>query len=1390
MTIKRTGALLALTALLAAPAQAQQPSGVGQPATPRPADAAGHPEHPDILASLTTVTGGGYRPPLQLPVEAAPSGSEVKVSPIVVPATASSTTTAPAAAQPQVGLSLDLDKPQVCVGDVVKVQAQGLTASQEALPLDLQVQAPGLQLSGQGSLTGQVSAAQPAWLSLEALATQPGTYAVTLTSPRWNQTVTRQVQVLAAETGVQMRREVPQDLEAGQESTVRVLLTNRSPAATSYDLSEEASGLELLDSGTFQGQLAPGETRELSYRVRALASGTGGQTGQITGRLTAGSCAVSQTSSTPLKVRAPQPPAAPQPQATVQEPTPTVQAQPVPVQEQPDQTQPAQEQAVQEQPAPAPEVPLTRTSEVQLPFTAPAQAQSLIVSHRLPEGATYQPGSARLNGQPLADPLAGASGLLYWDIPASTRGQLSYTVSHQGALPALAPASLVARYPGDRREILEGQFGAEDFRDARPLQAQEAAQENSGAVRLPLAGTVYRTRDKISVTVEKPQGDNRPLLINSETVPDDQIGTNTQDGIRRIQRLTYVGVQLRPGPNVLRQGDDEVTVVLASQTAQVKVEPLQLLADGSTPLRVRIMALDQFGTPTSQPTLTLNSNLEPLVPDASAAVTGYQLRLKEGVGVLELRPQTVPSELQLELDVGGQVQTQRFQVRPDQRRFGVGLVTATVGLNPQTFSPQKDLLWTGRGYFEGPVGEGKLFVAADRDALPYDLDPFERFPMAGDASVHSVPLQGIDPVAAVYDHPRFRVGYRRTALPITALPLGETLTAATLETRSNPSFKAFAAYVPSDQVRLRGAEALVPDGLRILRLPDTAISRGSESLELVVLERGTGLELRREPLVRYGDYSIDYSTGVITLDRELQPLDEDFNDVRVEASYRLDNPLQNREWAYGAEASAQGRFWTAGVAAVQLPTQEGARQSTVGARVQYDNRENLKAEARAAYSAGVQAGLDVTSRPRESDRATLRVRYQDTGYNGLGKASSGFSLRGTYQARFTAALSGELETDYRNDFAGSSQGYVRGVADYRLQPFTVGGGLKYSFGDVTGLSAVARAGYTGDPVSVGIEHEQGFTGDVPAVTNLRASYKLSDTMTLKAQDRFTWGAGHQALLGVDSRLGNTNFSVGYELPTASGDGNRARFGVKTSLPLNKRTTLGLRGSTVYNVAGRYLDAAAGADLQYKGQGYVATAGGDIGYNGQDGEWRSALRGGVSGNLTDELTLTADALAEFRTSGTGQRLTLGYGYRGSHLSSLGYARYVNGTLAGGNPALTSGVVAEYRQPNWAVRAGNDTRWLLDDRATFSGQAFVGGNYYPTERFGVGAWGRTFYQPADLPRALYGYGVEANLRALPGTWLSAGYNFAGFDGLPSGYTYTRPGAYLRLDLTLDDTIGGRE
>ena len=1322
--------------------------------------------------SETTVTAGRY------PVEVAPvPGADVTVEGALADVPKGGVGEVKVQVRPQVALDLQTDKPEVCVGDTLSVIARAVTPYAGELPLDLSVEASGLTLDGDNQRQGSFSAAQPGELRLGGTVTEPGEVVVRARLAGWDRSQEVRVQVLPAATSLQLSRTPLEGARVGETVTVRLSVRNTAAQPVTFTLLDQlGSGLKALDPVNFEGTLAAGETRELSYRAEVLsAQGTG-----LSARLDSPACSAPQQVEGSLNVL----------------PAPVAAA---PVAPAPVTSTPVTPAPVAAAPAEANPAPLSsRQSTVSLPFDAPSISRQLTVAQALPKGATYVPGSTRLNGEVLADPVRGPSGKLYWVIPApagqagekgaALRGVLSYEVTHAGALGELPAPSFQVELPGSRSETISGRVDAADLRAASRQRASTQVVENEGAIKLPAAGTVLRSRDRISVTVEAPQGDLPPLTVNGKEVSRDKIGTEVQDGQRGVQRVTFVGVPLQPGPNVLRFLDQEITVGLIGSTSRITVEPLNLVADGSTPLRLEVRALDAFGQLTTEPSVTVRTNLEPRTPDANPTQEGFQVRLVDGRGVVELQPQTAPTDLKFDVLFGQGVQPHLYSVRPDASRVGVGMVSATVGLN-SGFSVARDLSWQARGYYEGPVGDGKVYIAADKDGLPTDRDYLVRNTVYGDASTESVPLQGIDPVALSYDHSKFRIEYRRRSLPVDVLTLGEQVTALTAYSKTNPRVSGFVALLPRDRVV---NDPLTPDGTRVLRLGRVGVSLGTETLEVVTLERSTGKVLGRETLVRNVDYVLDPRSGIVTLNRALDRLDADLNERIVYASYRLDEPLafSNRQLTYGVQAKVEGENYTAGVAAVQL---DG--RTTLGARATY-RTQRVKTEALVAYSGGVQASLSATSTLSNHD-LSFRARYQQASYQGLNPFTPGLEVAGKYRGRLTERLGLALDADYRDIPVPRSAdaersdvargGNVTARAIYKFDPLTLGAGLSYAFGDRSGLSVVGSVGYVGDRVTAEVVHTQPVTGDVRPTTEIGAKFKLRPNLALGLSDRYTWGVGSVAAVTLDQTLGNTNYAVGYELPTASGAGNRARFGATTSLPLNDRTALGLRGSVIYDVARRNLETGAGADLSYKAQRVSASVGSDVAYNGEKG-FGVVLRGGVTGSLSDALTLNASGLAEFGQGRSGQRGELGFAYRNRHLSGLGYARYLGGSLAGGQPELNLGASAEYRQVNWALRGGLETRTKLDDPSSFTWQGSVGGTTYLSDVFAVGAWGRVLSQPASQSTQL-GYGLEAGLRAMPGTWVTAGYNFKGFEGLQGGSTYTKQGAYLRLDLTLDDGAGRR-
>lgn len=1014
---------------------------------------------------------------------------------------------------------------------------------------------------------------------------------------------------------------------------------------------------------------------------------------------------------------------------------------------------------------------------VQVPFSVPVSTNPTLLAQPLPAGISYVAGSSKLDSQVIADPVRGPSGTLYWTLPAGRSGVLSFETEGAGPLPLAALATLGSN---DRISAISGVISGSDWLLAQALPVAKAV-ENAGNIKLPLNGTDYNTVDQVTVVVEGPLGEPPVPLINGVPAPAARVGKTVTNSEIGVQRLEYYGLPLKVGVNTIQLGSETVTVRLAGPTARIIVEPVQLVADGVTPLRLRLRAVDALGLATAQDTVTLQSNLEPLTPDAAPAEAGYQVALRNGVGILELRPQATPGTLKLDIWQGKATVPTLLEVRPDAHAVGVGMVSATLGLGSTgtQFSVQ------ARGYYEGPLNAGKLYISADKDGLPTlnnSLPTNVRFTNYGDSSVETIPLEGRDPVAFVYDHPGFRVAYRRTPLPLTVLPLGETVTALTLQSKADPRVAGFVAWLPTDRVT---DQRLTPEGTRLLHLPNSGIAPGSQQITVVTLDRVSGAEVSRTLLLEGVDYTIDPETGIVTLARALSAVDAALNNVYVSASYRLLSGDSNRQLAFGAQVeqrgvAGQGQY-TVGAGVVNID-----RTTTFGVAGTYTDSQ-WDAQSRLMYSNGVLATASVVARS-PMNTGSFGVRYQSAGYNGLSKGAAGFTANGRLDTKFNERWGSRLEGEYGQDGAGTavatpSRGFVGAQVTYTNQPFTFGVGGRYAFGATSGFGITGSVRYERDPLAVEVTHTQGITGNLRPSTEFGVAYRINRFVTLTAKDVYTWGEGNVGSVALNSTVGNTNYIAAYETAGSGGIDNRARFGVSTTLPLNDRLSVGMRAGYLYYTGRGSQEITGGADLTYTGVGYKATLGTDLAFKPEG--FLGVVRGGVSGDLTPNLNAGVDVTGEFGVR-QGLKLGLGYAYRASTLSSLGYVRMASGSMGGNEPSLSAGVAAEYAQPRYSVRGGVDLRVLLNDRDTLTYQPYIGGTFNLSEKLRVGGWGRALIQPATNT-SLTGFGVEAGVRALPGTWLNAGYNFKGFDGL-AGPMYTREGAYLRLDLTLDETLGG--
>lgn len=1006
-------------------------------------------------------------------------------------------------------------------------------------------------------------------------------------------------------------------------------------------------------------------------------------------------------------------------------------------------------------------------------------------------GSHFVMGSSRLNDQPLPDPLVGAGNVLYWLLPgklaAQGHAQLSYRLSYQGDLGPLPQTGLTAQL-GDQWIRLSGQTDMLDYYGAQPLAAPQN-QENAGAIKLPLDGSLVQS-DQIGVTIEAPTGSSEVPTLNGEPLPNTKLGEK-QPLPGGLERRRYYGLPIHAGLNTIQFGSESVSVRFAGPTTHYEAEPLSLLADGVTPIRLRIRALDEHNCPSEQPFVTVNSNLEPTRPDAREGEIGYQVALSGGEGILELQPSSTPKEVRLSVLGANKPSHFHFMLKPAGRTLGIGTFSATWGLRKNT------ALVTARAYFEGNVGSGKLYVAADSDDLPDATPNSERNITYGDASAVSVPLTASGPIAADYEHPQFSVAYRAAKLPSAVIPITQQWTALTLNTYGPARLSAFAAWLPQQFVQ---REVVTLNGTRLLRLSHGDIAPGSETLEVVTLDRLSGVQLSRQTLQRGTDYVLDEESGVITLASPLSATDGNLNTVTLLASYGLAHGGP-RQLNGGAQLEVGDEHLGGGVAAVNI-----GDVTTYGARVHYRDAAQ-RGQFGVQYAGGWQANADYEA-SLPGDSASFSAATQSADYAGQNSLGTGTRIAGRLSHDLSERLSVNVSGHYQSGGA-VEQGDISGLLLYKLKPWIVGGGLRYSSGNAptlrtplndfpnagnvlgsgspaqytSGWSVAGSLGYQNERLSALLTQNVPVSGDVRALTQATLSYKISPNTTLAFADAYDGYAGHNATLSLNAALGSSNVSLAYALPNASGAGNRASFGVGTAWQLNNQLSLGLQASDTHDFVSGDNTATTSLNLRYQNQRAVATLGSDLSYSAG---LSAALRVGLSGDLSQHLSLSSAATAKFGKD-SGAQLSFGYAYRNSPLSSLGYLRYLSGSLAGEAPQVRGGVSAEYSRSRWSMRGALDARMLLNDANSLTWQPQLGFNLQLAERFRVGAWGRAYLQTASHNN-LYGYGLEAGVRPLPGAWLNVGYNFKGFEGLPTAGMYTEPGLYLRVDLTLDETLNG--
>jgi len=630
----------------------------------------------------------------------------------------------------------------------------------------------------------------------------------------------------------------------------------------------------------------------------------------------------------------------------------------------------------------------------------------------------------------------------------------------------------------------------------------------------------------------------------------------------------------------------------------------------------------------------------------------------------------------------------------------------------------------------------------------------------------------------------------------------------------------------------------------LYRLSRRDIVLNSEKVTIEVRDRfRSEIILSAQELSRHVDYDIDYAAGTLFFKQPIPSRDEAFNPVYIVVDYETrgdgDTALN-----YGGRGALRWPEQGLEVGATAIHEElDNAEGDLFGLDATWDITEQTRLRAEIASSDAKAPGVSrdgnawLTELEHRSGQLDGRfyIREFETGF-GLGQQRGSeegarkFGLDGVYKLNAELRLEGELyrqenlETDAVRDVAQAALTFER-------KRYSLSSGLRYVVDDFADgrkeHSTQALFGGTlqaTDRLLLRLAHEQSLagnneSGDFPTRTMLGADYKLTQATTLFVAQEFTRGDDTET---QNTRIGFkttpwTGGSLGSSLEQQTGEhGARmfALFGLNQSWQISERWSLDGsfdRSHTVREVDAERFDTdvppASGDTEDFTAVSLGATYklakwswANRLEYRDGENEDKWGLFSALVGEVREGLGLSARAQLFTTESDTADKtdgeLRLGlanrpFASRWIVLDRLDFIfeenesddfsydswRLVNNLNANYKPNRRTQVSLQYGAKY--VRETIDG----DDYSGFTDLYGLEGRYDLTERWDVGVRGSILH---SWRSELFDYssGVSVGCNLVRNVWISAGYNFIGFqDEDFSRADFTAQGPFVKFRLKFD-------
>jgi uncharacterized repeat protein (TIGR01451 family) len=414
--------------------------------------------------------------------------------------------------------------------------------------------------------------------------------------------------------------------------------------------------------------------------------------------------------------------------------------------------------------------------------------------------------------------------------------------------------------------------------------------------------------------------------INGQEVSDKNIGKRRVDHKNKIAGFTFVGLNVRPGPNKLHvtaiaangsAGQRQEIVVMGRGPArrlEIASEKTEIQAGGSDSTIVRVSAFDQWGNPAFDGDVGVETSLGELTradqksePPASAGGSSNAnrhrliLKFQGGATTVKLVSAGAPGDARLRATTGlaeaeGLVRI-TAEVRPRmlvgmaEMSFGKGIPEVGLRREEGNFRSRLSFFYSGKLFGDNMLtlsydSQRPINRTAGRDRL-FQLDPNDRvYPLFGDSSTRFEAAQTNSKLYARIDRKRSYLMFGDFEADMNAplMGYGRKLTGVKLHLENSGG----------DGITLTGArpdtafarDVFAAGSLGILQLSGGEILPGSENVMFEIRDRrNPEVVISRETLTRGIDYNLDPVTGQLFFLRYISTFDQLLNLTQIVVTY-------------------------------------------------------------------------------------------------------------------------------------------------------------------------------------------------------------------------------------------------------------------------------------------------------------------------------------------------------------------------------------------------------------------------------------------------------------------------------------------------------------------------